>query len=138
MFGDGSEVGGDVQQQKRGAPEHVGNGATERMTVPIVEVAFEYGKWWSIPPGMFAQRYEKDANGEDAGYTWDGEKADVLETGSRMVRKPAATATSLTSPPVFKQISTPNANAPFESYGHALKIWWRNSQVNCQRAMAKQ
>ena len=71
MFGDGSEFGGDVQQQKRGAPEHFGNGATEHMTVPIVEVAFQYGKWWSIPQEMSAQLYEKYANGQDAGYTWD-------------------------------------------------------------------
>ena len=68
IFGDGSEF---VMVQKRGAPEHVGNGATEHMTVPIVEVAFEYGKWWSIPQEMSAQLYEKYANGEDAGYTWD-------------------------------------------------------------------
>ena len=67
MFGDGSEFGGDAQQQKRGAPEHFGNGATERITVPIVEVAFGYGKWWSIPQEMSAQLYEKHANGQDAG-----------------------------------------------------------------------
>ena len=48
------------------------------MTVPIVEVAFGYGKWWSIPQDMSAQLYDKYANGQDAGYTWDwgeGERA---------------------------------------------------------------
>ena len=54
MFGDGSEFGG-AKQQKRGAPEHFGIGAEEHMKVPIVEVAFGHGKWWSIPQEMFAQ-----------------------------------------------------------------------------------
>ena len=62
---------GGAQQQQRGALEHLGIGATEHMTVPIVEVAFGHGKWWSIPQEMFAQLYEKYANDQDAGYTWD-------------------------------------------------------------------
>ena len=43
----------------------------QQPNVPIVEVAFSYGQWWSIPQEMSAQLYEKYANGEDAGYTWD-------------------------------------------------------------------
>ena len=58
-----------VEVQQSGAVEHFGIGATEH--VPIVEVAFAHGKWWSIPQDMSAQLYEKYANDEDAGYTWD-------------------------------------------------------------------
>ena len=54
-----------------GATEHVGIGAEEHMKVPIVEVAFRDGKWWSIPQEMSAQLYDKYINGGDAGYTWD-------------------------------------------------------------------
>ena len=137
MFGDGSELGGGAQQQQRGAPETFGIGATEHMTVPIVEVAFGYGKWWSIPQEMSAQMINT-STARMQGTHGIGEKADVLDPGSRMVRKPASTATSLTSPHAPKQISTTDANAPFESYGYALKMWCRNSQVNCQRPLAEQ
>ena len=54
-----------------GVTEHVGIGAEEHMKVPIVEVAFRDGKWWSIPQEMSAELYDKYINGEDAGYTWD-------------------------------------------------------------------
>ena len=54
-----------------GNTEHVGIGAEEHMKVPIVEVAFRDGKWWSIPQEMSAELYDKYINGEDAGYTWD-------------------------------------------------------------------
>ena len=53
-----------------GAAEHVGIGAEEHK-VPIVEVAFNHGLWWSIPQAMSGELYEKYINGEDAGYTWD-------------------------------------------------------------------
>ena len=53
-----------------GAAEHVGIGAEEHK-VPIVEVAFNHGLWWSIPQAMSGALYEKYINGEDAGYTWD-------------------------------------------------------------------
>ena len=39
--------------------------------VPIVEVAFKYGKWWQIPFEMSQQIYKKYLANEDAGYTWD-------------------------------------------------------------------
>ena len=39
--------------------------------VPIFEVAFRYGMWWSIPAEMSQALYEKYTNNEDAGYTWD-------------------------------------------------------------------
>ena len=48
-----------------------GSAEQQQPNVPIVEVAFSYGKWWSIPQEMSAQLYEKYANGEDASYTWD-------------------------------------------------------------------
>ena len=44
-------------------------GATEH--VPIVEVAFANGKWWSIPKEMSSQLYEKYVQDQDAVYTWD-------------------------------------------------------------------
>ena len=39
--------------------------------VPIVEVAFGDGKWWSIPPDTSAKLCEHFRNNEDARYTWD-------------------------------------------------------------------
>ena len=53
-----------------GAAEHVGIGAEEHK-VPIVEVAFNHGLWWSIPQAMSGEIYEKYINGEDAVYTYD-------------------------------------------------------------------
>ena len=40
-------------------------------TVPIFEVAFKKGMWWSIPADMSQAIYEKYINDEDACYTWD-------------------------------------------------------------------
>ena len=45
--------------------------AQQEGMVPIVEVAFRDGKWWSIPQEMSARLYQEYANGQDAGYTWD-------------------------------------------------------------------
>ena len=53
-----------------GAAEHVGIGAEEHK-VPIIEVAFNHGLWWSIPQEVSGALYEKHINGQDAGYTWD-------------------------------------------------------------------
>ena len=39
--------------------------------IPIFEVAFGNGMWWSIPAEMSAHLHEKYANNENAGYTWD-------------------------------------------------------------------
>ena len=39
--------------------------------VPIFEVAFKKGMWWSIPADMSQQMYENYRNKEDVGYTWD-------------------------------------------------------------------
>ena len=52
-----------------GAAEHFGIGATEH--VPIVEVAFACGKWWSIPQDISPQLYEQYVNNRDVCYTWD-------------------------------------------------------------------
>ena len=43
----------------------------EEHTVPIVEVAFRHGLWWSLPQETSAEIYEKYINGEDAVYTYD-------------------------------------------------------------------
>ena len=40
-------------------------------TVPIFEVAFKCGMWWSIPADLSQQMYEQYRNNEDVGYTWD-------------------------------------------------------------------
>ena len=40
-------------------------------TVPIFEVVFHKGMWWSIPAELSQQIYEKYRNNEDVGYTWD-------------------------------------------------------------------
>ena len=39
--------------------------------VPIIEVAFNNGMWWSIPPEISQALYQKHLQGEDACYTWD-------------------------------------------------------------------
>ena len=39
--------------------------------VPIIEVAFKNGMWWSIPPEISQALYQKHSQGEDACYTWD-------------------------------------------------------------------
>ena len=40
--------------------------------VPIIEVAFNNGMWWSIPSEMSQALYEKHLQGEqDIVYTWD-------------------------------------------------------------------
>ena len=45
--------------------------------VPIIEVAFKNGMWWSIPWEMSQALYEKHLQGENAGYVWDwGEHRD--------------------------------------------------------------
>ena len=41
--------------------------------VPIIEVAFKQGKWWSLPPQWSQFIYEQYVQGNDAGYTWDWE-----------------------------------------------------------------
>ena len=45
--------------------------------VPVIEVAFPNGMWWSIPWEMSQALYEKHLQGENAGYVWDwGEHRD--------------------------------------------------------------
>ena len=39
--------------------------------VPIFEVAFPNGMWWSIPEEISQQLYQKYCNNEDAVYTWE-------------------------------------------------------------------
>ena len=39
--------------------------------IPIFEVAFGGGKWWSIPQEMYKELYANFEAGQDAGYTWD-------------------------------------------------------------------
>ena len=39
--------------------------------VPIIEIAFCNGMWWSMPPETSAGIYKKYMSGENAGYTWD-------------------------------------------------------------------
>ena len=40
-------------------------------SIPIFEVAFRDGMWWSIPVEMSQQIYHKYTNNEDVVYTWD-------------------------------------------------------------------
>ena len=39
--------------------------------IPIVEVAFPYDQWWSIPKELSQGLVEKMREGQNAGYTWD-------------------------------------------------------------------
>ena len=43
----------------------------EQSAVPIFEVAFKQGMWWSIPADMSQRMYENYKNNEDLSYTWD-------------------------------------------------------------------
>ena len=40
-------------------------------TVPIFEVAFRNGMWWSIPAETSQQLYQKYMNNENAFYAWN-------------------------------------------------------------------
>ena len=64
---DDGQQGCVPEQSGNGAAEHAGSGATETaseevrehasadLTVPIIEVAFNNGQWWSMPQEMSAQ-----------------------------------------------------------------------------------
>jgi hypothetical protein len=39
--------------------------------IPIFEVAFRQGMWWSISADLSQQIYDKYTNNEDVVYTWD-------------------------------------------------------------------
>ena len=39
--------------------------------IPIFQVAFKHGWWWSIPSKMSQQIYDQYKNQQNAGYTWD-------------------------------------------------------------------
>jgi hypothetical protein len=39
--------------------------------MPIVEVAYKKGMWWSLPAGISRAIYESYEMGEDYAYTWD-------------------------------------------------------------------
>ena len=59
------EVRGDASEdlRARGGP-HPAEGE-----VPIIEVAFNEGMWWSMPQEMSAELYGFHAKGQDAAYT---------------------------------------------------------------------
>ena len=44
---------------------------TSAEQVPIIEVAFKNGLWWSIPEAASRDLYEELEQGLDAGYIWD-------------------------------------------------------------------
>ena len=47
--------------------------------IPIVQVAYRKGMWWSLPVGLSRAIYESHERGEDYAYTWDWGEA---RTGS--------------------------------------------------------
>ena len=49
------------------ATEHSEEGRPPR--IPIIEVAFGKGMWWSIPQEMSAELYARCEDGQDAVYT---------------------------------------------------------------------
>ena len=59
----------DLEAPQGAATEHSEEGGPLR--IPIIEVAFSKGMWWSIPREMSAQLFAKFEAGQDAGYTWD-------------------------------------------------------------------
>ena len=62
----------DVQQVVAGSsPATQPPTSAEKPVIPIFEVAFPKGMWWSIPAEMSKALYQKYTNNEDACYTWD-------------------------------------------------------------------
>ena len=47
------------------------NSAEQPASIPIIEVAFKNGMWWSLPDWMSRDLYEKFEQRLDAGYIWD-------------------------------------------------------------------
>ena len=43
----------------------------EEHTVPIIEVAYTYDRWWSLPPAESAKLYAFKVNDQDGSYVWD-------------------------------------------------------------------
>ena len=43
----------------------------EEPSIPIFEVAFRNGMWWSMPAELSMLLFQKYNAGENAGYTWD-------------------------------------------------------------------
>ena len=39
--------------------------------IPIIQVAFRNGMWWSLPQHLSAELYAQCEAGQDAVYTWD-------------------------------------------------------------------
>ena len=69
MDPDSQSING-AQISLHAAPEHVMMNIEEPF-VPIVEVAFKYGKWWSIPQDVSARLLESHRLGQAVEYTWD-------------------------------------------------------------------
>ena len=62
----------DVEQVVAGSsPATQPPTSAEKPVIPIFEVAFPKGMWWSIPAEMSKALYQKYTNNEDACYTWD-------------------------------------------------------------------
>ena len=61
--------------------------AQDQRTVPIVEVAFAHGKWWSMPQDLSETLYQEYESGRDAIYTWnwgeDGRAGSWTPNGER-------------------------------------------------------
>ena len=64
--------------------------------IPIFEVAFRNGMWWSIPAEMSTTLYEKYTNNEDANYTW-GWAMNEVALGNQRERRQVPIAIKLTS-----------------------------------------
>ena len=61
-----------VPADSAGQPVHSdADSAAQPGKVPVIEVAYKGGMWWSIPREMSQALYNKHLQGENAGYTWD-------------------------------------------------------------------
>ena len=70
MFSD-TDVTEQLQLVKMVAAEH---SHVTAPLIPIAEVAFGYGKWWSLPKDMSEALYVKMCEGQNGGYTLDSGK----------------------------------------------------------------
>jgi len=64
-------TGGSATDCRLGHIKEEGIGNKDRMTLPIIEVAFKHDKWWSIPPSKSRDLYWKYMQGQNAEYQWN-------------------------------------------------------------------
>ena len=116
----------DEQMASSGASEH----AFWNGLVPIVEVAFAHGKWWSIPEDMSRQLYEQYVGQQDACYTWDWGEGGRCGSWAPDGEETKINRYSIDFVNFVQTRSTTTASAPYALSGYVLKMCRRASQAS--------